>query len=164
MNKLLLIAAIFLLVNAAATAKRETDQHGNEISSDEELYRVPPLTDTMIHFVNKKANTTWTAARTKFHDWSMKAVKRLMGVPLWYMDKITKDLDIVYHQSGLQMEDHFDSREQWPDCPTIQEIRDQGNCGSCWAISAVEAMSDRFEYNSQFYKTLNILSKIIKND
>jgi cathepsin B len=39
--------------------------------------------------------------------------------------------------------EEFDSRTQWPECPTIQEIRDQGSCGSCWAFGAVEAMSDR---------------------
>lgn len=39
--------------------------------------------------------------------------------------------------------DNFDARQNWPDCPTIQEIRDQGSCGSCWAFGAVEAMSDR---------------------
>jgi cathepsin B len=145
MNKLLLLAAIFLVVNSVlATRNDYYDDNDSDDDSDETMmYRVPPLSDKMITFVNKKANTTWTAARTKFHDWSMKSVKRLMGVPLWYMNKITKDLDVVYHQSSLQLEDHFDSREQWPDCPTIQEIRDQGNCGSCWAISAVEAMSDR---------------------
>lgn len=37
----------------------------------------------------------------------------------------------------------FDSREEWPNCPTIREIRDQGSCGSCWAFGAVESMSDR---------------------
>lgn len=40
--------------------------------------------------------------------------------------------------------DTFDARKAWPDCPTIREIRDQGNCGSCWAFGAVEAMSDRY--------------------
>lgn len=39
--------------------------------------------------------------------------------------------------------DEFDSRTNWPNCPTIQEIRDQGSCGSCWAFGATEAMSDR---------------------
>jgi cathepsin B len=37
----------------------------------------------------------------------------------------------------------FDSRTNWPNCPTIQAIRDQSTCGSCWAFGAVESMSDR---------------------
>lgn len=38
----------------------------------------------------------------------------------------------------------FDARTQWPYCPTLKEVRDQGSCGSCWAFGAVESMSDRF--------------------
>ena len=26
----------------------------------------------------------------------------------------------------------FDARVEWSRCPSIQEIRDQGSCGSCW--------------------------------
>jgi len=37
----------------------------------------------------------------------------------------------------------FDARQQWPACPTISTIRDQGCCGDCWAVGAVEAISDR---------------------
>lgn len=50
--------------------------------------------------------------------------------------------------------ENFDSREQWPNCPTIREIRDQGSCGSCWAFGAVEAMSDRV--NFVIYSSLNV--------
>lgn len=40
--------------------------------------------------------------------------------------------------------DNFDSRENWPNCESIKEIRDQSTCGSCWAFGAAEAMSDRW--------------------
>ena len=38
--------------------------------------------------------------------------------------------------------DHFDWREQAPGC--IHAVRNQGHCGSCWAHSASEVVSDRF--------------------
>lgn len=34
--------------------------------------------------------------------------------------------------ADMELPDNFDSRTQWPNCPTINEIRDQGSCGSCW--------------------------------
>ncbi|XP_066256181.1 cathepsin B-like [Euwallacea similis] len=38
---------------------------------------------------------------------------------------------------------HFDAREAWPYCSSIRQIWDQSQCGSCWAVSAAAAMSDR---------------------
>jgi len=39
---------------------------------------------------------------------------------------------------------NFDSRTNWPECEvTINHIRDQSNCGSCWAHGTTEAFNDR---------------------
>ena len=37
----------------------------------------------------------------------------------------------------------FDAAEEWPECPSLKEIRDQSTCGSCWAFGAAEAATDR---------------------
>ena len=37
----------------------------------------------------------------------------------------------------------YDTRTAYPKCGSIQEIRDQANCGGSWAFGAVGAMSDR---------------------
>ena len=38
----------------------------------------------------------------------------------------------VKKDRGIAVPDSFDARTNWPTCPSISEIRDQGSCGSCW--------------------------------
>lgn len=56
-----------------------------------------------------------------------------------------KKLPVVKYDLELigDLPDSFDPREKWPYCPTLNEIRDQGQCGACWAFGAVETMTDR---------------------
>jgi cathepsin B len=46
--------------------------------------------------------------------------------------------------SAVPIPDFFDAREAFPECANvIGHIRDQANCGSCWAFSSTEAFNDR---------------------
>jgi len=100
-----------------------------------------PLSDEFIKEINSKA-TTWKAGRNFHRDQDINVLRRMMGV---HPDAQDFRLAILLHDEvdAADLPENFDSREQWPNCPTINEIRDQGSCGSCWAFGAVEAMSDR---------------------
>jgi cathepsin B len=126
-----------LLVTLALSSSVHSIQDKNEVYNN--LYFLP-TSDLMMYHINEVVKPTWKAGPSKFKDWSMQSIKRLMGV--LNIGRITEFLAVKEHEVK-DIPDEFDSRVQWPNCPTIKEVRDQGNCGSCWAISAVEAMSDR---------------------
>jgi len=49
-----------------------------------------------------------------------------------------------YSVANSVLPESFDSEANWPECKTvIGDIRDQSNCGCCWAFGAAEAASDR---------------------
>ena len=52
----------------------------------------------------------------------------------------------------------FDWREdpRAAQCPSVKEVRDQANCGSCWAFGSVEAMSDRYCIQSNGSKPVHL--------
>jgi cathepsin B len=81
----------------------------------------------------------WKAGiNTRFIGQNLAYAKRLCGVlpggPKLPLKEIIPANDIP---------ESFDPREKWPSCKSLFEIRDQGPCGSCWAISSVEVFTDR---------------------
>lgn len=39
---------------------------------------------------------------------------------------------------------NYDLRQQYPNCWSVSYIRNQANCGSCWAVSSLSSLSDRY--------------------
>ncbi|XP_051234828.1 cathepsin B [Dicentrarchus labrax] len=115
--------------------------------------RLQPLSSEMINYINK-LNTTWKAGHN-FHNVDYSYVRRLCGTML----KGPKLPVMVQYAGGMKLPEGFDSREQWPNCPTLKEIRDQGSCGSCWAFGAAEAISDRVCIHSNAKVSVEISSE-----
>ncbi|XP_067642277.1 cathepsin B [Eurosta solidaginis] len=129
-----IVAILFLAIGAISAEGAETQPYF--------------LSDEFIELVRNTAKT-WTPGRNFAKSVSESYVRRLLGV---HPDSHKFALPELLKESGeeeTELPEKFDAREQWPDCPTISEIRDQGSCGSCWAFGAVEAMSDRVCIHSQ---------------
>lgn len=101
-----------------------------------------PLSDEFINEINSK-QTLWKAGRNFPADTPLSYIKKLMGTIL--NSNLQTNLYVMEHSPELiaSLPENFDLRDKWPNCPTLNEIRDQGACGSCWAFGAVEAMTDR---------------------
>jgi cathepsin B len=81
-----------------------------------------------------------------FKDYTHDQLHAILGTSLtWDTQNIFLLVDNDDHDVDLPKE--FDSRKQWPEC--VFQIRDQQHCGSCWAFSAAEVLTDRFCIKSQ---------------
>lgn len=101
-----------------------------------------PLSDEFVNDINSK-QSLWKAGRNFPADTPLSYIKKLMGTKK--NSTLQNNLDVMEHGPELiaSLPENFDSRDKWPNCPTLNEIRDQGSCGSCWAFGAVETMTDR---------------------
>ncbi|KAH9514130.1 hypothetical protein Btru_030358 [Bulinus truncatus] len=104
------------------------------------------LNDDEIDYINNIAQTTWKAGRN-FHSLDHAHVKKILGVPdLAKSHYLAHQLPRRVFERRLksaEFPENFDPREVWKNCTSLKEVRDQGDCGSCWAFGAVAAMTDR---------------------
>ena len=114
---------------------------------------VHPERAASIDVVKATAGVTWTAApHPRFSAEAPGASKSLLGVIGNWTDMIEQalargDMQALLHDENVEIPESFDSATQWPHCAkTINDIyiiRDQSNCGCCWAFAGAEAGSDR---------------------
>ncbi|CAH2980244.1 unnamed protein product [Chilo suppressalis] len=100
-----------------------------------------PLSDEFIESINFNQNT-WIAGRNFPKKTPLKYIYNLMGtLSDSRMDNLPQRNYTFSRKTKYP--NQFDAREHWKNCPTLKDIRDQGGCGSCWAVAAVSAMTDR---------------------
>jgi cathepsin B len=131
---------------------------------------MPAITEELISSINSNPAAQWTASTNSyFTDKSLSHVKILCGVNPGLFDQKKSSIEInaanlnsSNRLLGLSLDDSvlpqakwpaealsnlpaaFDARAIWGSiCPSVQQIRDQGSCGSCWAASFASVASDR---------------------
>jgi len=85
-------------------------------------------------------HTTWTARDNDAYRQMYK-----LGVASDARDVMRQKMTIQHMTPPTAgVPDSFDVRQQWPGCAAVvSDIRDQGQCGSCWAVAAAEVFTDR---------------------
>jgi len=112
---------------------------------------VHPERRAQIEEIKNTPGILWTAAvYERFASEAPGASKHLMGVKGNWSADIAAAIargEVERFQPTLaadQIPDHFDSATNWPKCAKIiGDIRDQSDCGCCWAFAGAEAASDR---------------------
>jgi cathepsin B len=104
----------------------------------------------MINDINSIQNLTWKAGfNPRFRGEPIGVSKSLCGVKEDNLERMKQliidgEIEVVDAPEGFVAPDDFDSATNWPMCAkVIGDIRDQSNCGCCWAFGGASAASDR---------------------
>ncbi|VVC24409.1 Cysteine peptidase, cysteine active site,Peptidase C1A, papain C-terminal,Peptidase C1A [Cinara cedri] len=119
------------------------------------------LSKERIHKLNEIA-TSWKAKQNFHPNTPREHIVKLLGSRKskslnTISKRRIKKTDALYVKNN-EVPDTFDARKRWPYCKTIGEIRNQGDCGSCWAHSTTGAFADRLciKTNGKFNKSISV--------
>lgn len=148
-RRILLICLVVLLVGALT------------LPMSSRVEKLRPSVAEINHAVAVKGEC-WTAAENKFSNWTPARLKKLLGVMPINWNDVEKadplsqgDLSEVEGKPGPALPAAFD----WRTSGGVTSVKDQGNCGSCWAFGA----AGQLEALNKIYKgtTLDLSEQFI---
>ena len=133
-------ASLFAAV-ASAEMMTETDykfmsyisQQGKMYATVEEFLARKDIfkaTDAHIESVNSNPNSTYTAGHNQFSDMTEAEFSRTLGLRGAEEREVVADV----------VDANYPSSWDWRAQGKVTAVKDQGQCGSCWAFSTIEAV------------------------
>jgi C1A family cysteine protease len=110
--------------------------HGKSYGTKEEFeFRAEIFKNTLakLQTENSRNENTFRLALNKFADWTPAEYKKILSYR-----PLRGNMNVAPLQN-VQLPTSID----WRDKNAVNPVRDQGQCGSCWAFSAVGAMESR---------------------
>jgi len=96
-------------------------------------------------FHNNDSNRLWTAGVNKLFDWTEAELKTLRGWDGSMRPEGGSSRSVRKHATFLQQGAELPAEKMWTNLASMQHIRNQGDCGSCWAIAVSTVMEGHAE-------------------
>lgn len=101
----------------------------------------------LVKTINLDTTTTWTAKLARGITYTDLGLQSLLGALIDLEDtSIVSETDNLA-SAGRRLQSmplSYDLRKAYSNCWSVNYIRHQGQCGSCWAVAGATALSDRY--------------------
>jgi len=98
--------------------------------------------------INSNKNNTFVVGHNKFSTWTKDEYKKLLGT---HINTATYELDYVVTLDTVGAPDSID----WRDRGAVNGVKNQGQCGSCWAFSATAAVEGHCQISGGYLFSLS---------
>jgi cathepsin L len=135
---------------------RTYQQGSAEFEQRKSLYQ-QRLEDAQVQ--NSSPEKTWTAGVNKLWDWTEAELQTLRGWDGSMMPEGSGH-SIKKHSTFLQQADDLPKEKMWNTLDTFAYVKNQGDCGSCWAIASstvLEAHNEIYNGNHRIFSTQQIV-------